>query len=141
MTTRRRTTRRPRGARRPLARRAHRARRAGFTLVELLVALVLLTVGLLAMAGVAVTASKQIRAGGTQTVAAAIAQSRFDVFAAQACSNLANNPVVVGTATTRRIVEKWVITDGNDVVFIADTVRIPGRTRPLVYLSVLPCRD
>ena len=117
------------------------APRAGFTLVELLVALVLLAVGLLAMAGVAVTAAKQIRRGGVQTVAAAVAQSRFDSFAAQACSNLANKPVVVGTATTRRIVEKWVITDGNDVVFIADTVRVPDRAKPLVYLSVLPCRD
>jgi len=125
-------------------RRRHRRRTtapAGLSMVELLVAIVLLTIGLLALSGLAAVASKQVRGGATQTVAAAVAQSRFDTFASQPCAPLANKPQVVGSATTRRIQEKWVITDGNDVVFITDTVRVPGRTRPLIYLSVLPCRD
>lgn len=136
MTVRRRSTRAPRRLR---ARRL--APRAGLTIVEMLVAIVLLGVGLLAMGGLAVTASRQVRGGATQTVAAAVAQSRFDLLASTQCSNIANKPVFVGTATTRRVQERWVITDGNDVVFVADTVRVPGRTRPLVYLSVIPCRD
>jgi Tfp pilus assembly protein PilV len=110
-------------------------------MVELLVAIVLLAVGLLAMGGLAVTASRQVRGGATQTVAAAVAQSRFDLLASMQCSAIANKPVVVGSQTTRAVREKWVITDGNDVVYVADTLRIPGRTRPLVYLSVIPCRD
>jgi hypothetical protein len=37
--------------------------------------------------------------------------------------------------------ESWTVTDGQNIKRLADTVRIPGRTRPVVYQSVIPCRD
>ena len=120
---------------------ARRHPRAGLTLVELLVAMMILTVGLLGLASIAAVSAKLVRGGATQTTAASVAQSRFDLLASAKCSVIANQPRFVGTATTRGIRERWVVEDGNDVVYVTDTVRIPGRAAPLVYLSVLPGRD
>jgi prepilin-type N-terminal cleavage/methylation domain-containing protein len=127
------------GLRRRAASRRHP--RAGLTLVELLVAMMILTIGLLGLASIAAVSAKLVRGGATQTVAASIAQSRFDLLTSARCSAIANQPRVVGTATTRGIRERWVVDDGNDVVYVTDTVRVPGRAAPLVYLSVIPCRD
>ncbi len=115
--------------------------RAGFTLVEVLVAIVLLAVGLLSLAGLAVTAARTTRQGGTQTVAATLAQSRFDSLASLPCQTLAVSGPISGTATFRGIRERWVVRDGRDVKRLTDSLTVPGRTRPLVYESVIPCRN
>jgi prepilin-type N-terminal cleavage/methylation domain-containing protein len=125
---------------RPLAPRAVARERRGLTLTEVVVAILLLTVGLLALAGLAASASRAVRGGGIQVVAAAVAQSRFDSLMSVPCAGLAN-PTTLGSATTRGVAEKWTVTDGKDVKNLADTVRIPGRTTPVVYRSVIPCRD
>lgn len=111
------------------------------TIIEVVVALFLLTVGLLALAGLAASASRTVRAGGVQTVAAALAQSRFDSLSSVPCAGLAALQPTRGTATTRGIRESWIVTDGRNVKRLADTVRVPGRRTPLVFVSVIPCRD
>ena len=111
------------------------------TIVEVLVAMFLLTVGLLALAGLAASASKAVRAGGVQTVASALAQSRFDSLSSVPCAALATAVPTRGTATTRNIRESWVVTDGRNVKRLADTLRVPGRRTPPVFVSVIPCRD
>jgi Tfp pilus assembly protein PilV len=116
--------------------------RAGMSIVEVILAIVVLSVGVLALAGLAAAASKTIRGGGTQTVAAAVAQSRFDSLASVPCAALAPAGwTTSGSATTRGVTERWVVTDDRNLKRLADTVRIPGRTNPLVYVSVIPCRD
>ena len=117
------------------------APRRGMTIVEVMVAMFLLTVGLLALAGLAASASKTVRAGGIQTVASALAQSRFDSLSSVPCATLATATPTRGTATTRGIRESWIVTDGRNVKRLADTVRVPGRRAPLVFVSVIPCRD
>lgn len=119
---------------------ATRARR-GMTVVEVVVAIMLLSVGLLALAGLAASASRAVRGGGTQTVAAAVAQSRFDSLSSVPCAGLAPAGPTIGTATTRGVKENWVVVDGRNVKRLSDTVRVPDRTKVLVYLSVIPCRD
>jgi prepilin-type N-terminal cleavage/methylation domain-containing protein len=66
-----------------------RAGAGGFTLVEVLMAVMLLAVGLLALAGLGATALRTVRGGSTQTVAAAVAQSRFDSLASVPCDQIA----------------------------------------------------
>ena len=117
-----------------------RARR-GLTLVEVVIAILLLTVGLLALAGLAASAARAVRGGGTQVVAAAVAQSRFDWLMSVPCAGLASNSPTTGASTTRGVRESWTVTDGDNIKRLADTVRIPGRTNPVVYQSVIPCRD
>lgn len=111
------------------------------SIIELIVAMVLLAVGLLGLAALSVRVSAQQRGAAGQQLAAVVVQSRFDSLASIACQGLAPTGPVSGTTTTRGITERWTISDGNDIKVIADTVTIPKRTLPLAYLSVIPCRD
>jgi prepilin-type N-terminal cleavage/methylation domain-containing protein len=115
--------------------------RAGMSLVELMVSIVLLAVGLLGMAALSVKVTSQQRGAASQQLAAMVVQSRFDSLASIRCQNLAPSGAQSGTITTRGITERWRITDGNDVKVITDTVTFAARTRPLAYISVIPCRD
>lgn len=123
--------------RRPPVRRG----RAGMSLVELMVAIVLIAVAFLGMAALSLKVNAQQRDSATQQLAALVVQSRFDSLASIHCQALAPSGPVSGTTVTRGITEKWRIVDGNDVKIITDTVTFAPRKNPLVYLSVIPCRD
>lgn len=121
---------------------APRGSRRGLTLIELMVAMLILNVALLALAGLGATVSKQMRSGAIQTRAALRVQSRLDSLASiQPCQNLLTTGVPVGSLTKDGITEKWRITDGNDVINIVDSVTFTGISKPLVYRSLVPCRD
>lgn len=76
--------------------------RAGFTIVELIVAMLMLTIGLLGLAGVGGVVLKQMSSGKYQTIAASIAQSRFEQLEGDPCAS-----ILAGTATVRGMTEKW----------------------------------
>jgi hypothetical protein len=79
--------------------------------------------------------------GGRQTSASSIAQARFDSIASLPCATLApSGPQTGKTTAARGVRESWAVTDGSNVKNIVDTLWVTGRARPLVYLSVLPCR-
>lgn len=128
MSTLRRTNRRNRG-------------REGMTVIEVLVAMMLLTFGLLGLAGFSLTMTRQQGSASMQQTAALIVQSRFDSVASIRCQALAPSGPQTGTSSYRGVTENWVIADGNDIKIITDTVRFSPRTRPLVYRSIIPCRD
>jgi len=120
--------------------------RAGFTLAEIIVAIVILTIGLLGMASTSGALSKQMAGARRQTVAATIVQSRFDSLTSVRCATLApmsgtSATTTSGSSTRSGIVETWTVTDGDDVKDITVSIMFPGRTTPLVYKSILPCRD
>lgn len=115
--------------------------RRGMTIVELMVAILVLSVGLLGVAGFSFTMTKQLQASGLQGTAALVVQSRLDSVASIKCDNLAPSGPQTGTALTMGVTEKWVITDGNDIKTLFDTVTFAGRTNPLVYKYIIPCRD
>ena len=83
----------------------------GFTLVELMIAVVILSVGVLAMIGTAGLVSRMIGQGKRNTRAAVVAMQRFERLrlAAHAttpdCTALAG-----GTATTNGVIETWTVT-------------------------------
>ncbi len=127
--------------------RHRRAARGGFTLVEVLMAVTLIAIALLGLAGLGATALRAVRAGSMQTLAAAVAQSRIDSLASVPCDQIApavGNPVVTGSATVRGVSERWTASrlaaDNHNMVRVTDTVRVPGRARPQVYLSIRACR-
>jgi prepilin-type N-terminal cleavage/methylation domain-containing protein len=124
--------------------------RRGFTLVELVVAIVILSIGILGLASTAAVVTKQMASGGRQTVAASVAQSRFELFRSYDCHTLVGEGIntstsqaytTTGTATTRGIKEDWTITDSTNVKIVKDSVTFWGRKQPLIYKSELPCRD
>jgi Tfp pilus assembly protein PilV len=92
------------------------------TLVELIIAIIILTVGMLGLAGVSTTVLRQMRGGSNQTIAAGIAQTRFEQLEGRACSE-----IISGTATTRGMTETWLVAPvGLRAMSVIDTVRFLG---------------
>lgn len=116
-------------------------KREGMTIIEVLVAMMILTFGLLGMAGFSMTVTKQFKSSTKQEAAALMVQSRIDSVASIRCQALAPSGPQTGTLVNLGVTEKWVIEDGNDIKVLTDTVTFSPRTRPLVYRSIIPCRD
>lgn len=66
--------------------------------------MLMLTIGLLGLAGVGAVVLKQMKGGTYQTIAASIAQSRFEQMEGDPCS-----AIVGGTATVRGMTENWTV--------------------------------
>jgi prepilin-type N-terminal cleavage/methylation domain-containing protein len=98
--------------------RAHASRpRNGLTLVELLVALLVLTVGVLALAGTAAQLARaEARAAATARAAAAI-DERVERVAAAPCTDDA------GTRQVDGLDERWRTWSADGTAWLADTVR------------------
>lgn len=115
--------------------------RSGVTLVEVIISIIMITVGVMGLLGSAASVSTQMGGGVRQTVAASIAQSRIDSLSSLACAQLAVAGVASGTSTKRGVKETWSVTDGKNVKTIVVQITIPKRTNPLNYSTVIPCRD
>jgi Tfp pilus assembly protein PilV len=111
------------------------------SLVELMVAIVLLGVGLLSMAAFSSAMTLQQRHAMNQQVASMVVQSRVDSLSSIHCKVLATAGPQSGIAKTRGVTERWTVADGNDTKLIYDTLTFTGRKNPLAYISVIPCRD
>lgn len=126
----------------PLLRKARSPRwrsvRSGFTLVELIVAMLMLTIGLLGLAGVGAVVLKQMKGGTYQTIAASIAQSRFEQFEGDPCAS-----IVSGTATVRGMTETWTTSAvGLRAKTVRDTVTFTattGTTKKVGIHTVVAC--
>jgi prepilin-type N-terminal cleavage/methylation domain-containing protein len=84
---------------------AERPRRSGFTVMELLVAIVILSVGLLGLAATSGIVMRMIGGGGHQTVAANVALARFEQLRGLSCGRITG-----GSATSRNVKESWSVT-------------------------------
>lgn len=114
-----------------------RARR-GFTLIEVMVAMVLLAVGLLALASGSVAVMRQMRSGNKAAVAAMVAQTRMERLRSKGCSNLSS-----GSATTMGMPEKWTVTVAiARVNAVAETVFYSsraGKRDTIALKGAVPC--
>ena len=127
------------------ARRRRRAKRslglrAGFTVVEIIVAIMVLSIGVLGLASTAAVVQRQMASGERQSAAAAIAQSRFDKLTSVNCQSLA---ATTGTATWRHghVKEEWTVSAiNNNVRQITETITLTSYKKPLVYTTYIPCR-
>jgi prepilin-type N-terminal cleavage/methylation domain-containing protein len=86
-------------------RRARRARRSGFTIMELIVAIVILSIGLLGLAATSGIVMRLIGGGTHQTVAANVALARFEQLRSLSCGRMAS-----GSAINRSVQEAWSVT-------------------------------
>ena len=117
-----------------------RARR-GVTLVELIVAMSILSIGLLAIVGTSGGIARGLGEARGDNLAAIIAQSRFETVAGMTCNGLTLPHSE--TTVTRGVTEKWQITDaGNSTLLVVDSVSWQTRrgTRRQAFTTILPCR-
>jgi prepilin-type N-terminal cleavage/methylation domain-containing protein len=84
---------------------ARRKPRSGFTVMELIVAIVILSIGLLGLAATSGTVMRLIGGGTHQTVAANVALARFEQLRALSCGR-----VTSGSAVNRNVQEAWSVT-------------------------------
>lgn len=129
-------------SRRRAARRSATSPRRGFTIVELVIAILVLSTGLIALAGTSTYVVRQVGRGTLQTVASTMVQSRFDSLSSVKCSSLATTAAGTrGVNVARGVTERWAVVDGVNVKVLHDTVSFAGRVKPLVYRSLIHCRN
>ena len=111
--------------------------RSGFTLIELMVAMMLFTVGVLATMSSAAAVMKMM--GGSQrlTIASTVAEARFERLRAQSCTQHTN-----GSATTRGVRESWTViplVQADDVTVMVTYPAGGGRVVSQTYKTYVPC--
>ena len=124
-------------------RRAARSRRArpGLTIIELMAAVVILSIGVLGLAGTTTVVTRMMGEGDHHTDAATAAQSRFERLRSTRCP-------VIGGSTTSPAVERWAVVGPVGpatlrLYEVVDTVTIKTRTRAKQqrqsYRSIVRC--
>jgi prepilin-type N-terminal cleavage/methylation domain-containing protein len=116
------------------------AGRAGFSLVELLVAIVILVIGILGLTAAAAIVTRQMGSGVQQTVAASVAQSRFELLTSRSCAALRAAPT--GSATTRGVRERWrAAPAANNTMLLVDALTFTTLrgSRTTTYQSMRAC--
>ena len=116
----------------------------GFTLVELLLSLMLFTVGILSLTATSAVVVRMMGGARQQTIAATMAQSRFERLRGLACSAPA---LTGGSATARGIAETWTVTvpatpnTAMTVRLMTDSIKYstPRGVRLRVYTSHRTC--
>ncbi|MGH7625504.1 MAG: type IV pilus modification PilV family protein [Gemmatimonadaceae bacterium] len=118
-------------------RRPPRARQ-GFTIIELMIAIVVLSIGVLGLAGTSAMVSRMIGGAAQQTIAANVAASRFEKMRARQCSAITS-----GTAALRGTTETWTVSSvGTALKFVVDSVSWRGAgqsTSRLIFQSYVKC--
>jgi Tfp pilus assembly protein PilV len=123
-----------------LAPRANgRRARQGITLVEVLLSMVLLTVGVFGLLSVFANSIDQMGRARRQTLVAAYAQRRVDSLAALPCATLATFPSGA-RRTFETLSDTWTVTGSTDAPTITVSITTPDATSPVVYSTVVPCR-
>ena len=84
---------------------APRRARRGVTLIEVIIAIIVMSVGIMGLPGTAGYVATQMGGGNAQTLAAAMATKIADSLASRRCASL-----VDGTQTSRGVKATWTIT-------------------------------
>ena len=110
--------------------------RPAFSIVELLVAIVVFTIGLVALAATSGLVAAGVGDGGRLTAAAHAARSVLDSLGAASCGSVGS-----GSATRDRVAVGWVVTRDSSAALIDLTVGASLRrgTRRDRYRLVVPC--
>ena len=112
--------------------------RTGFTLVECLVAVTLLAVGLLGLAGTSLAVQRLTTSAARRAGAAAMAWARLERLRGTACAARAS-----GASASHGLAESWSVAAAPGTTFVTDSLLLPpaaGRAVPPVALATgLPC--
>ena len=113
-------------------------RRAGFTIAECLVAVTLLAVGMLGLAGTALAVERLDDAAARRAAAAALAWSRTERLRGTACAARSG-----GASLIAGLAETWMVTAAPGITRVQDSIALPpenGRpVPPLSVVTAVPC--
>lgn len=130
---------RSRRARRGAAPRGTMPRR-GFTVTEVVVAVMILSVGVLGLAGTSAAVARQMGGSADMTRAASRAASRMERLSGlTVCPPVAG---VTGTETSNGVVERWSMRGAGGLsitAYVRDSVRILPKPRWYVFESDVRC--
>ncbi len=112
--------------------------RRGLSIVEVMVALVLITIALLGMAGSVAIAVRQITDANGRRIAVHDARTRFGVLAAEGCLR-ATSGIRSDTVTGLR--EHWIVSSDARFGYVTDTIvwNSPRGARSLTVQSAFAC--
>ena len=110
--------------------------RAAFTIVELLVAIVVLSIGILALAGTAGLVAGHVDDGGRLSAAAHAARSVLDSLATRPCDALVSGDAMRAGLTVQWRVDRDSMRTRVDVVVVAPLRR---RRALATYHALVPC--
>jgi len=119
--------------------------RQGFTIVEVIVAMMVLSVGVLALVSSSALVTRMIGTGKHSTIAAQVAERRLETLRQQARSTAvpcANFGAVNTTATTDGMSEAWQVTvAGTQRNAVANvTYNVPRGTRTVTLRTIISCK-
>jgi type IV pilus assembly protein PilV len=110
----------------------------GFTLIEVLISLVILTISLLALAGLMTTTTRNTASGGRLTEAATLAQDKLEELRAIKWDDVLTNSDSVTGSTGITYTRSWEIVDTGTLKDIVIIIGWDDPTRrSLRFLSVL----
>lgn len=109
----------------------------GFSLIEVIIAMIILSVGVIGMAASTTAITRMTSQGAMTGNAAAVAGSRFDVLRATPCASLSTG----GTATSLKFNEKWTITTSGYLRSVTDSVTyiFNRKSRTVAFSTVISC--
>jgi len=107
-------------------------RKDGFTLIEVLIAIGILSVGILALLQTAGSITVMLRDGRLRTVASAMAASRIDNLRLAAASTTPScSAVSSGSASSLRGTESWTVAGAGRSRTVTEIVNVSNGTRQL----------
>ena len=111
-------------------------RRRGFTIAEVIVAIIVMVIGVLGLASTAGVIQRMIGSAAQQTAAATMAQSRFERMRSLQCNMLTS-----GSASANGLTERWRVDSiAPRVRLVTDSVVfLSGRRTTQVYRSSVQC--
>ena len=113
--------------------------RRGFTLIEMIIAIIVMSIGIMGLAGTASYVATQMGGGAAQTVAAAVATQVTDSLASRRCSSL-----VGGSKTRRGVTITWAVSDSSRTKWVTEQVQYKprrGPTKTINFVTVIQCPD
>jgi prepilin-type N-terminal cleavage/methylation domain-containing protein len=117
----------------------------GFTLVEVLIAVVVLGIGVIALVGSSALVTRMVGRGRSETLAAQAANQRIETLRALAYSTTtlctAGGFASGGPVTTNGIRERWIVSVAGKVASVSDTVthRVARGTHKDVLTTRIEC--
>ena len=120
-------------------RKSGRRPRRGFTLIEMIIAIIVMTIGIMGLASTAGYVAQQMGSGNMQTVAAALSTKVADSLSSRKCTSL-----VAGSQTKRGVTVAWTVTTATRTRTVDQTVTYKpkrGSTKTISYRMVLQCPE
>src|SRR5688572_20421834 len=119
--------------------RARRRPRRGLTLIEMMIAVIVMAIGVMGLAGTAGYVAQQMGGGNMQTVAAGLSAKVADSLSARRCSSLVN-----GAQTNRGVTISWEVADSSRTRWVQQTVQYKpkrGNVKTVNYVLVVQCPE